>query len=103
MYSIKTQLTVEKKPYLAGSGIGVENNEGIITSRVLIAASRFAIVDPNAAEIYYPFVVQNDVAYIDTAFIKNGSIDMLKIGSNLQSSNYVPDVSSWAFRPDGTF
>ncbi|WP_430444787.1 MAG: host specificity protein J [Pseudomonas piscis] len=103
MYSIKTQLTVDGKPYLAGIGVGVENNEGIITSQVLIAASRFAIVDPNAAEIYYPFVVQNNAAYIDSAFIKNGSIDMLKIGSNLQSSNYVPDVSGWAFRPDGTF
>ncbi|WP_256596326.1 MULTISPECIES: DUF1983 domain-containing protein [unclassified Pseudomonas] len=103
MYSIKTQLTVDGKPYLAGIGVGVENDEGIITSQVLIAASRFAIVDPNAAEIYYPFVVQNNAAYIDTAFIKNGSIDMLKIGSNLQSNNYVPDVSGWAFRPDGTF
>ncbi|MQA53742.1 host specificity protein J [Pseudomonas piscis] len=103
MYSIKTQLTVDGKPYLAGIGVGVENNEGIITSQVLIAASRFAIVDPNAAEIYYPFVVQNNAAYIDSAFIKNGSIDMLKIGSNLQSSNYIPDVSGWAFRPDGTF
>ncbi|WP_260627459.1 DUF1983 domain-containing protein [Pseudomonas protegens] len=103
MYSIKTQLTVDGKPYLAGIGVGVENDEGIITSQVLIAASRFAIVDPNAAEIYYPFVVQNNAAYIDTAFIKNGSIDMLKIGSNLQSENYEADVSGWAFRPDGTF
>ncbi|MGY2171873.1 host specificity protein J [Pseudomonas gingeri] len=103
MYSIKTQLTVDGKPYLAGIGVGVENNEGIITSQVLIAASRFAIVDPNTESTYYPFVVQNNAAYIDSAFIKNGSIDMLKIGSNLQSNNYVPEVSGWAFLPDGTF
>ncbi|MCU7645676.1 host specificity protein J [Pseudomonas piscis] len=103
MYSIKTQLTVDGKPYLAGIGVGVENNEGIITSQVLIAASRFAIVDPNTTNTFYPFVVQGNAAYIDTAFIKNGSINMLKIGSNLTSNNYEKDVSGWAFLPDGTF
>ncbi|MGY2183267.1 host specificity protein J [Pseudomonas agarici] len=103
MYSIKTQLTVDGKPYLAAIGVGVENNEGIITSQVLIAASRFAIIDPNTTDVFYPFVVQGNAAYIKSAFIENGSIDMLKIGSNLQSNNYVPDVSGWAFLPDGTF
>ncbi|AZC19531.1 host specificity protein J [Pseudomonas sp. CMR5c] len=103
MYSIKTQLTVDGKPYLAGIGVGVENNEGIITSQVLIAASRFAIVDPNTANTFYPFVVQGNSAYIQSAFIENGSINMLKIGSNLTSNNYEKDVSGWAFLPDGTF
>ncbi|ERO65286.1 phage tail protein [Pseudomonas piscis] len=103
MYSIKTQLTVDGKPYLAGIGVGVENNEGIITSQVLIAASRFAIVDPNTANTFYPFVVQGNTAYIKSAFIENGSINMLKIGSNLTSNNYEKDVSGWAFLPDGTF
>jgi len=103
MYSIKTQLTVDGKPYLAGIGVGVENNEGIITSQVLIAASRFAIVDPNTANTFYPFVVQGNAAYIKSAFIENGSINMLKIGSNLTSNNYEKDVSGWAFLPDGTF
>ncbi|KPA98085.1 host specificity protein J [Pseudomonas asplenii] len=103
MYSIKTQLTVDGKPYLAGIGVGVENDDGIITSQVLIAASRFAIIDPNTTDVFYPFVVQGNAAYIKSAFIENGSIDMLKIGSNLQSSNYVEGESGWAFLPDGTF
>ncbi|MDY7067560.1 hypothetical protein PsexTeo8_40420 [Pseudomonas extremaustralis] len=95
MYSIKTQLTVDGKPYLAGIGIGVENDEGIITSQVLIAASRFAIIDPNTTNVFYPFVVQDNAAYIDTAFIRDGSITMLKIGQALESDNYVAGVQGW--------
>ena len=103
MYSIKTQLTVDGKPYLAGIGVGVENNEGIITSQVLIAASRFAIIDPNTTDVFYPFVVQNNAAYIKTAFIQDGSITNAKIGNYIQSNNYVPNSTGWKLFFDGTF
>jgi len=102
MYSIKTQLTVDGKPYLAGIGVGVENDEGIITSQVLIAASRFAIVDPNAAEIFYPFVVQNNTAYIKAAFIEDGSITNAKIGNVIQSTDYVENTKGWQLDKSGT-
>ncbi|CAI8793489.1 Host specificity protein J [Pseudomonas sp. IT-P12] len=95
MYSIKTQLTVDGKPYLAGIGIGVENDEGIITSQVLIAASRFAIIDPNASEIFYPFVVENNTAFLKAAFIEDGSITNAKIGNTIQSNDYVAGTSGW--------
>ncbi|KTB62611.1 host specificity protein J [Pseudomonas fluorescens] len=101
MYSIKTQLTVDGKPYLAGIGVGVENNEGIITSQVLIAASRFAIVDPNTTSVFYPFVVQGNAAYIDTAFIRRGSIGMLQIGEYLQSDNYESLAKGWRLAAAG--
>lgn len=101
MYSIKTQLTVDGKPYLAGIGVGVENNEGIITSQVLIAASRFAIVDPNTTNVFYPFVVQGNAAYIDTAFIRRGSIGMLQIGEYLQSDNYESLAKGWRLAAAG--
>ncbi|WP_449440951.1 phage tail protein [Pseudomonas migulae] len=102
MYSIKTQLTVDGKPYLAGIGVGVENDEGIITSQVLIAASRFAIVDPNASEIFYPFVVQNNTAYIKAAFIEDGSITNAKIGNVIQSTDYVENDKGWQLDKSGT-
>jgi len=95
MYTIKTQLTVDGRPYLAGIGVGVENDEGVITSQVLIAASRFAIVDPNTTNVFYPFVIEGNAAYIDTAFIRDGSISMLKIGQALQSDNYQAGVQGW--------
>lgn len=95
MYSIKTQLTVDGKPYLAGIGIGVENDEGIITSQVLIAASRFAIIDPNASEIFYPFVVENNTAFLKAAFIEDGSITNAKIGNVIQSDDFVAGQQGW--------
>ncbi|EPL03868.1 host specificity protein J [Pseudomonas sp. CF161] len=95
MYSIKTQLTVDNKPYLAGIGIGVENDEGIITSQVLIAASRFAIIDPNTTDVFYPFVVQNNAAYIKSAFIENGSITNAKIGDYIQSDDFIEEQRGW--------
>ena len=90
MYTIKTQLTVDNKPYLAGIGVGVENDEGVITSQVLIAASRFAIIDPNTTDVFYPFVVQNNAAYIKSAFIQDASIGVAKLTQSIQSANYVP-------------
>lgn len=95
MYSIKTQLTVDGKPYLAGIGVGVENDEGIITSQVLIAASRFAIIDPNTTDVFYPFVVQNNAAYIKSAFIENGSITNAKIGDYIQSDDFIEEQRGW--------
>ncbi|UMZ13305.1 host specificity protein J [Pseudomonas sp. MPFS] len=103
MYSIKTQLTVDNKPYLAGIGVGVENDKGVITSQVLVAANRFAVVDPNTAKAVSPFVIENGATYINSAFIQNGSINMLKIGDNLQSDNYVSQTTGWKLGKDGSF
>jgi len=79
MYTIKTQLTVDGKTYLAGIGVGVENNEGIIESQVIVAASRFAVTDPNTPNRRYPFVVVDGVVYMDSAFIQNATITTAKI------------------------
>ncbi len=85
MYTIKTQLTVDGKPYMAGIGVGVENNDGIITSQVLIAASRFAVVDPNTGETVYPFVIQDGQVFINEAFIGSATIQNALIGATLES------------------
>ncbi|WP_155401668.1 phage tail tip fiber protein, partial [Ralstonia solanacearum] len=40
MYTIKTQIAANGRTYLAGIGVGVENDNGVIESQVLIAADR---------------------------------------------------------------
>ncbi|MCY7258984.1 host specificity protein J [Pseudomonas protegens] len=102
MYSIKTQLTVDGRPYLAGIGLGVENDKGIVTSQVLIAASRFAVVDPNMDKVFYPFVVQDNKVFIDSAFISNGSITSAQIGDYIQSTDYVPGEVGWRLDKSGS-
>lgn len=86
LYTIKTQLDVNGRTYLAGIGVGVENNDGIVESQVLVAASRFAVIDPNTGTVNTPFVIQNGTAYINTAFIDDGTITNAKIGDTIAST-----------------
>lgn len=90
MYTIKAQLTVDGVPYLAGVGVGIENNDGVITSQVLVAASRFAVVDPNTDEVISPFVIQGGQAIINEAIIGSASIGSAKLADWLESDAVGP-------------
>ena len=81
MYTIKTQLSVNGRTYIAGVGVGVENNDGVVESQVLVAASRFAVLDPNGAALGLPFVIQGGQVFIRSAFIQDASITSAKIQS----------------------
>lgn len=98
MYTIKTQLTVDGKPYLAGIGVGTENNGGIITSQILLAAARVAILDEASGKTTTPFVVQGGQTFISQALIGAGWITNAMIGDTLQSDNFVPGISGWRIR-----
>ncbi|MBD4204543.1 DUF1983 domain-containing protein, partial [Xanthomonas citri pv. citri] len=97
MYTIKTQLTAGGRTALAGIGVGVENNDGVLESQVLVLADRFAVgrSDDATGTFKSMFIIDNGNVYIDTAFIKNGTITNAMIGNVLQSNNYVPGVSGW--------
>ncbi|MFW8695094.1 phage tail tip fiber protein, partial [Mesorhizobium japonicum] len=66
------------------------------------AASRFAVVDPNADKVFYPFVVQGNKVFIDSAFISNGSITSAQIGDYIQSTDYVPGEVGWRLNKSGS-
>ena len=85
MYTIKTQLTVDGKPYMAGIGVGVENNQGVITSQILLAAQRVAVLNEANGSTSVPFVIQDGVTYINSAFIKTASIGSAKFADWLES------------------
>jgi predicted phage tail protein len=78
MYTIKTQLTVDNRTYVAGIGVGVENDEGEIESQVLVSAERFAVIDPGGDGVTVPFVVQDGSVFINSAFINELSTEVLK-------------------------
>ena len=90
MYTIKAQLTVDGVPYLAGVGVGIENNDGVITSQVLVAASRFAVVDPNTDDVISPFVIQGGQTIINEAIIGSASIGSAKLADWLESDAVGP-------------
>lgn len=85
MYTIKTQLTVDGKPYMAGIGVGVENDDDIITSQILLSAQRVAVINETTQGISAPFVIQNGQVFMNQAFIASASIGSAKLADWIQS------------------
>ncbi|MFU2330333.1 DUF1983 domain-containing protein [Pseudomonas sp. NFX98] len=96
MWSVKMHLTVDGKYVAAGIGLGIEDTGAGLQSQFLVSADRFAIVNTIAGgAIAVPFAVQNGQVFMNSAFIQDGSITMLKIGQYLQSDNYIAGALGW--------
>lgn len=78
-YQIKTQVTTGGHTYIAGIGVGVDNNSGTVESQVLVTADRFAVLETVGNSTFAPFVIQSGQAYINSAFIGNAYITTAKI------------------------
>lgn len=102
-WSVRMQATADGKYKYAGIGLGLESGaSGILESQFVVAADKFVILDGGGGTS--PFAVADGKAFIDSAFIKNGSIDMLKIGGDLQSDNYSKELNTgWRLSRDGGF
>lgn len=85
MYTIKTAVTSGGKRYIASLGVGVENNNGVVESQVLVAANRFAVVDPNSSTLVSPFIITGGQVFINSAVIQTATITNALIGATLQS------------------
>jgi predicted phage tail protein len=104
MWSVKMQLTADGRYVAAGIGLGIENTAAGLQSQFLVSADRFAVVNTMAGgAISVPFAVQGGQVFINSAFIQDGSITMLKIGSALQSDNYVAGTTGWRLTKAGVF
>lgn len=103
MYTIKTRLTVNGVPYMAGIGVGVENNQGIITSQILLAANRVAVLNEVNGQTVAPFVIQGGqtfiaqaligTAWIKTANIEDAAVTNAKIGYLAVGTANIQDLS----------
>ncbi|WP_247842273.1 DUF1983 domain-containing protein [Pseudomonas sp. MWU12-3103b] len=96
-WSVKMQYNSGTGQYIAaGIGLGIENGPAGLQSQFLVSADRFAIVNTIAGgAISVPFAVQGGQVFMNSAFIQDGSITMLKIGQYLQSDNYIPGTLGW--------
>ncbi|MGF0237591.1 phage tail tip fiber protein [Rhodococcus sp. IEGM1300] len=69
----------------------------------MVSADRFAIVNTIAGgATSVPFAVQNGQAFLNSAFILDGTITNAKIGSYISSTNYIPGQQGWILNKDGT-
>ncbi|MBJ6408383.1 phage tail protein [Enterobacter hormaechei] len=103
MYSIKVAVDANGKQYAAGMGIGVENTPSGMQSQVLFLADRFAVMAQAGGAVTLPFVIQNGQVFIRETFIQDGTIGNAKIGSYIQSNNYVAGSVGWRLDKGGTF
>lgn len=85
--------------YAAGMALGVDDS-GL--SQFLVRADRFGLVNSVDGKITTPFVIENSVAYMSGANIKDGTITNAKVG-DLQSTNYASGRTGWRISKSGTF
>ncbi|EOC0033621.1 DUF1983 domain-containing protein [Cronobacter sakazakii] len=83
--------------YVAGIALGIDTT-GL--SQFLVQADRFGLVNSVNGRITTPFVVENGVAYMNGAYIKDGTITHAKVG-DLQSTNFVSGRSGWRLGKNG--
>ena len=75
-------LQVNSNGHIAGFVVQSSTTpDGQQTSNVVFQADRFAIVPSSGSGQISPFIVDGGTVFIDTANIKNGSIEAAKIGS----------------------
>ncbi|EDU9032798.1 DUF1983 domain-containing protein, partial [Salmonella enterica subsp. enterica] len=84
--------------YVAGIALGIDST-GL--SQFLVQADRFGLVNSVNGHITTPFVIENGVAYMNGAWIKNGTIDNAKIGQVIQSDNYAGSSAGWSINKNG--
>lgn len=84
--------------YVAGIALGIDTT-GL--SQFLVQADRFGLVNSVNGKITTPFVIDAGVAYMNGAYIKNGTIDNAKIGNFIQSNDYSSGMTGWHINKNG--
>ena len=103
MWSVKMQVNAQGQYVAAGIGLGIENGPAGLQSTFLVSASTFAVVNGVNGALSSPFAVTGGQVFINSAFIQDASITNAKIGSYIQSNNYVANTTGWKLFFDGTF
>lgn len=99
-WTIKMETSTSNgQKYAAGMALGID---GSGLSQFLIRADRFGLVNSVDGRVTTPFVVENSIAYMNGAYIKDGTIVNAKIG-DLQSTNYVSGRAGWRIAKGGAF
>lgn len=95
-------ITYKGKYYAAGLSIGAEvNAAGTVSTRILASADQFAVLNPATNGYTLPFFIQGSQTFIVSALIQDASITNAKIGSYIQSNNYVAGKTGWRIDKNG--
>jgi hypothetical protein len=104
MWAVKLQVNARGQYVVAGIGAGIENVGGTLQSNIIFQANTISFANPNGdGSLSYPFIISGGVNYFNSAFFQDASISFLKVGDNVQSSNYVSGSTGWRLAKDGGF
>ncbi|MDK6379987.1 host specificity protein J [Citrobacter freundii] len=103
IHTLKTGVRINGVMYDAGMSIAVLAEAGKpVVTRVGFNANQFVLMSGSGDTQYSPFAVVNGQVFISDAFIQDGSITNAKIGSYIQSNNYVAGSQGWRWDKNGT-
>lgn len=103
-YTLNMGIVRNGVKYNTGFAMGIEPDGSGYKSTTVFAADQFGIYSGSSPGNYQAaFFVYNGQVFIDDAFIQNGSITNAKIGSYIQSNNYVSNSQGWKLDKNGNF
>lgn len=102
-YSIKIATDNNGMKYATGMSLGLTGSGTDVQSQCIFLVDRFVLMTAANGTYTTPFYVTGGAMYVREAFIKDASITNAKIGSYIQSNNYVSGSTGWKLDKSGTF
>lgn len=102
-WSIKIATDNNGRKYASGISLGMTGSGSNTQSQCIFLVDRFVLMTAANGTYTTPFYVTNGAMYVREAFIKDASITNAKIGSYIQSNNYVSGSTGWKLDKSGTF
>ncbi|EOM1103665.1 host specificity protein J [Escherichia coli] len=102
-WSIKIATDNNGMKYASGISLGMTGSGSSTQSQCIFLVDRFVLMTAANGTYTTPFYVTNGAMYVREAFIKDASITNAKIGSYIQSNNYVSGSTGWKLDKSGTF
>nr|DAI96607.1 MAG TPA: tail protein [Caudoviricetes sp.] len=102
-WSVKIAADNNGMKYFSGISLGLTGSGTSTQSQCIFLADRFVLMTAANGTYTTPFYVTNGAMYVREAFIKDASITNAKIGSYIQSNNYVSGSTGWKLDKSGTF
>nr|WP_250190103.1 phage tail protein [Escherichia coli] len=100
-WSIKIATDNYGKKYATGMSLGLTGDGTNVQSQCIFLVDRFLLMTAANGTYQTPFYVANGAMYVREAFIKDASITNAKIGSYIQSNNYVSGKTGWKIDKNG--
>ncbi|EET2567563.1 phage tail tip fiber protein [Escherichia coli] len=102
-WSVKIAADNNGRKYFSGISLGLTGSGTSTQSQCIFLVDRFVLMTAANGTYTTPFYVTNGAMYVREAFIKDASITNAKIGSYIQSNNYVSGSTGWRLDKSGTF